>query len=133
MKIIINNDFPVAKVGADQITTLVSAKVHSCIYRPRLSIADGAAPRVCLYRAPPGYGKTVALAFEWLRHRTAGRPAVWLSLRASSYSEFDICAEIIEQLETFEMVKFSRVREGVSKPALLRDLASSLWQPEFNT
>ncbi|HBP5656351.1 TPA: helix-turn-helix transcriptional regulator [Pseudomonas aeruginosa] len=132
MKIIINNDFPVAKVGADQITTLVSAKVHSCIYRPRLSIADGAAPRVCLYRAPPGYGKTVALAFEWLRHRTAGRPAVWLSLRASSYSEFDICAEIIEQLETFEMVKFSRVREGVSKPALLRDLASSLWQSTSN-
>src|SRR3990167_919258 len=129
MKIkIINNDFPVAKIGLDRITTLVSAKVHNCIYRPRLSIADGTAPRVCLYRAPPGYGKTVALAFEWLRHRTTGRPAVWISLRASSYSEFDICAEIIEQLEAFELVKFSHAREGVSKPTLLRDLASSLWQ-----
>ncbi|MFZ3204322.1 MAG: helix-turn-helix transcriptional regulator, partial [Pseudomonas sp.] len=70
----------------------------------------------------------MALAFEWLRHRTTGRPAVWISLRASSYSEFDICAEIIEQLEAFELVKFSHAREGVSKPTLLRDLASSLWQ-----
>lgn len=129
MKIkIINNDFPAAKIGLDRITTLLSAKVHNCVYRPRLHIADGTAPRVCLYRAPPGYGKTVALAFEWLRHRTTGRPAVWISLRASSYSEFDICAEIIEQLEVFELVKFSHVREGVSKPTLLRDLASSLWQ-----
>jgi len=71
--------------------------------------------------------KTVALAFEWLRHRTTGYPAVWISLGEDSYSEVDICAEIIEQLETFGLVNFSHVRENESKPALLRKLASSLW------
>jgi LuxR family maltose regulon positive regulatory protein len=69
----------------------------------------------------------VALAFEWLRHRTTGYPAVWISLGEDSYSEVDICAEIIEQLETFGLVNFSHVRENESKPALLRKLASSLW------
>lgn len=128
----INNDLPVARSGPDRIRTVINAKVHRRVYRPRLSIEDGAAPRVCLYRAPPGYGKTVALAFEWLRHRKAGNQAVWISLRAGSCSESDICAEIIEQLEAFEPLRFSDARNGVSTPALLQDLASRLWQSSSN-
>ena len=52
-------------------------------YVARDGVSDNicaAAGRLVLLSAPAGYGKTIAMAQAWQRLKTAGRPAVWLTL-----------------------------------------------------
>lgn len=128
-------------VGPQRPTPLIATKFHAprvAVYRerPRLgAILDGAlddATRLTLLSAPPGYGKSVAVA-GWLAARDV--PRAWLSLDASDNDLVRFVRYLVGALETLRpaLVAGRRAllecRSGQEAAAILIDAVGATDDP----
>ncbi|WP_298745796.1 LuxR C-terminal-related transcriptional regulator [uncultured Brevundimonas sp.] len=109
----------------DRLAPLVSG----CLARPRLFAAGHETTRCRLLRAPPGYGKSVAMAQRWLDHRRGRGPAAWVSIRDCRGDLRTVAERLGAQLSPCAAAGQAappvRVRD---RPSSLDELADRLWE-----
>lgn len=121
---------PNASPSAASVEARIARLAAGCLLRPRLFTGESNRTRCRLFRAPQGYGKSVAMAQYWTLQRSARTTGAWISLKDCRGEPQEVLLRLSRQLDEglANSGRGARLFPTTERPSDLRHLAECLWE-----
>lgn len=132
-----NRPIPSSQSSWERSVYRAEASAKSSVERPRFLFSYYPNIRTLIFRAPRGYGKSIALAQNFRAFHISAAPVVWLSLGLGLSTEGEIAAAAANQINASRDERShsdGNASIELSRPGTLTALSAELWnQPSCDS